>query len=146
MGTKKCIHCGTEIDEAATRCYKCKEWQTDSTDAQQNSLFEQDAPQDFLPTALFAWFLGAFGVHRFYIGNIPIGVAQLLTLGGCGIWTYIDFILICFNKFKDGQGRHLAKYSPNIGITLFVLSLIPLVLILFVIIMAFIAAALAVKS
>jgi len=37
---------------------------------------------------------GAIGVHRFYLGYIGIGIIQILTLGGCGIWYLIDIILI----------------------------------------------------
>jgi hypothetical protein len=36
--------------------------------------------------------VGTLGIHRFYLGYIGIGIAQLLTLGGCGIWTLIDLI------------------------------------------------------
>lgn len=35
-------------------------------------------------------FAGAFGGHRFYIGSKGIAIAQLLTLGGLGIWALID--------------------------------------------------------
>ena len=127
MTTTNCPYCGAEIDSDAQRCYVCKKWLTDKT----NVL--EDKPQEFLPTLLFSYFLGVFGVHRFFTESIAIGVTQLLTFGGCGIWAYIDFILICFNKYRDGQGRLLSNYNPNIGITVFVISLIPLVLILFMI-------------
>jgi len=40
------------------------------------------------------WFLGVFGGHRFYAGDIGIGIGQLLTLGGLGIWSLIDVFLI----------------------------------------------------
>ena len=41
--------------------------------------------------ALLCFFLGAFGVHRFYVGKVGTGVAMIFTLGGLGIWTLIDF-------------------------------------------------------
>ena len=41
----------------------------------------------------------------FYTGHTGIGIAQLLTLGGCGIWALIDFIVIITGNFKDAQGN-----------------------------------------
>jgi TM2 domain-containing membrane protein YozV len=49
--------------------------------------------------------LGILGIHRFMVGKIGTGILQLLTLGGLGIWTTIDFIMIIFGKFKDKQGK-----------------------------------------
>lgn len=37
---------------------------------------------------------GGLGIDRFYIGDTGLGIAKLLTCGGCGIWTLVDYFLI----------------------------------------------------
>jgi hypothetical protein len=33
----------------------------------------------------------------------------LITVGGCGIWSLIDFIMLLLNKIPDANGQPLAK-------------------------------------
>ena len=63
--------------------------------------------KEWLTAVLLSFFLGGLGVDRFYLGYTGIGVAKLLTLGGCGIWALIDFILIVMRSVPDSQGRPL---------------------------------------
>lgn len=65
--------------------------------------------KDWLTTLLLCIFLGGIGVHRFYTGHTAIGVVQLLTAGGCGIWTLVDLIMIITDNFKDSNGLPLRK-------------------------------------
>ena len=61
--------------------------------------------KSYTVTLLLSFFLGGFGIHRFYTGYIGLGILQLITLGGCGIWALIDFIRICLNNCKSADGQ-----------------------------------------
>ena len=64
----------------------------------------QISDRGFVPALLLCLFLGGFGVHRFYAGKIGTGILMLLTLGGLGIWSLIDLIVIATGNFKDKEG------------------------------------------
>lgn len=56
--------------------------------------------------------VGGLGVDRFYIGDVGLGVAKLLTGGGLGIWWIIDMFLIQ-KKTKDNNAE---DYSETVMI------------------------------
>ena len=60
--------------------------------------------------AILAFFFGVFGAHRFYVGKIGTAVAQLLTIGGLGIWSFIDFLIILFGEFTDADGFKIRNW------------------------------------
>jgi TM2 domain-containing membrane protein YozV len=65
--------------------------------------------KQWLVALLLSIFTGGLGIDRFYLGYTGLGIAKLLTLGGCGIWALIDMIMIAMNSLPDAQGRPLVK-------------------------------------
>jgi TM2 domain-containing membrane protein YozV len=50
--------------------------------------------KDPTTSLIFSILAGAFGVDRFVIGDTGLGVGKLLTCGGFGIWTIVDWFMI----------------------------------------------------
>lgn len=48
-------------------------------------------PTTLLLVSIFA---GGLGIDRFMLGDTGMGVLKLLTGGGCGIWTIIDWFTV----------------------------------------------------
>jgi TM2 domain-containing membrane protein YozV len=91
-----CNKCGKEVHDEAVVCVGC------GCSVKQSTVPKNDRG---LITLVLCLMLGYLGVHRFYSGHTGIGIAQLLTLGGCGIWVLIDLIMILTGKYKDSEGN-----------------------------------------
>ncbi len=106
---KYCAHCGQSVEAHQVVCLNCG-----AQIKRTNSATEFSSRQ--LAGGLFGIFLGAFGVHNFYLGYTEKAVIQLLlgTVGALlivgpmisGIWGLIEGIMILTGHIdKDGQGQ-----------------------------------------
>lgn len=65
----------------------------------------------FLALFFLSFMWGMFGVDRFYMGRIGTGILKLITLGGLGLWTLTDFIIIMTGTFRNKQGRLALQFD-----------------------------------
>jgi len=98
-GEIKCKSCGYTLEGASV--------EDKITTIKIKDLLEKQRRRDWRTTLLLCIFFGLLGVHRFYTGNKRIGMAQLLTTGGCGVWVLIDLVLIINDSYRDGDGHSL---------------------------------------
>ncbi|HEX9069615.1 MAG TPA: TM2 domain-containing protein [Ktedonobacterales bacterium] len=66
---------------------------------------ETKSERSWLITLLLCFFLGAIGVHRFYVGKVGTGLIYLFTAGLAGFGYLFDLIVILLGRFKDKEGN-----------------------------------------
>lgn len=65
--------------------------------------------KDPTTTLIVSILVGGLGIDRFMIGDTGVGIAKLLTCGGFGIWTIIDwFMIMGATRTKNIEKLHLA--------------------------------------
>lgn len=117
-----CKQCGKPIDDGEELCEDCKKSMNNEASSVQepevktSSNTSNPAGKSKLAAGLLGIFLGALGVHNFYLGYTGKAVAQLLiSLLSCGIlafasgiWGLIEGILILTGSITvDGNGNEL---------------------------------------
>jgi TM2 domain-containing membrane protein YozV len=63
----------------------------------------------------FWFFLGGFGAHRFYLGQVGLGLAMMFTFGGLGIWTLIDAFLLV-GEVRQANARKKFEIFSRAGL------------------------------
>lgn len=115
VGQKYCANCGAELPVNATACVRCGCLAAGPAPNQAQSGAE---PKSKLAAGLLGIFLGALGIHNFYLGYTGKAVAQLLiSVCTCGIgaavtgvWGLIEGILILTGSIAvDGKGVPIKK-------------------------------------
>ena len=61
----------------------------------------------FLLFLVLSWPLGA---HRCFLRRYASAILFIITIGGCGIWWIIDFILIVTGSMKDDKGNLVKQW------------------------------------
>ncbi len=112
-----CPNCGTELKKDASFCSKCGSKIGVSSNVYTGEVVGNGTnPKSKIAAGLLGIFLGAFGVHNFYLGYTGKAVAQLLiTVLSCGflsfvsyIWGLIEGILILTGSINiDAEGNSL---------------------------------------
>ena len=113
-----CYNCGNSVHPEAVVCVNCGSQLGHNSQGQKpyapqgQQAYTGTIPGEgkaWLTTLLLCIFLGGLGIHRFYTGHTTIGIIQILTGGGCGIWALIDLIQIITGSYRDAQGNPLLK-------------------------------------
>lgn len=74
----------------------------------------ENPDKNYLVALLISYFLGNFGIDRFYLGKVGTGIAKLVTFGGLGLWHLIDLLLVAFGKLKaKDDDRPLEGFAKN---------------------------------
>ena len=107
-GNSFCHACGAPTNPLAEICIKCGARLAKAAAV-------NISPKSRLATTLLcilpAYIVCIHGIHRFYLGKIGTGIAMLLTLGGLGIWTLIDFIFAVSGNMKDKEGNLIKNWQ-----------------------------------
>lgn len=104
-----CQNCGKECAAEAKYCTGCGSLLNNGTAV----ITAVDGPaaavprRELLVALILSIFFGHFGVDRFYLGYVGLGLLKVFTFGGCGVWWLVDIILIATRKLNDADGMPL---------------------------------------
>lgn len=113
---KFCSNCGASISSESKFCPSCGSAINNNNSNQNNNAnnftSSTNGAKSRLVAGLLGVFLGAWGIHNFYLGYSGKGTLQLiLTICSCGIagiWGFIEGILIlCGSINIDSNGNRL---------------------------------------
>ncbi len=111
----KCSYCGYTVpvqDQNTENVTQSQPQVVTNTIPESNSGYKPgkvipESPHSKIIAFILCFFLGYFGVHKFYVGKPDSGKLYLCTLGLFGMGWILDMVLILMGSFKDGDGLPL---------------------------------------
>ncbi|MCR5605450.1 MAG: NINE protein [Treponema sp.] len=112
-----CKKCGKEITDDTRFCPFCGTDQLISViHNSSNARNPNVSNKSRTVAALLAFFLGALGIHRFYVGKTGTAVLQILLscCFGLGyVWALIDLVVILCGNFTDKDGLLITDWDAK---------------------------------
>ncbi len=71
--------------------------------------------KDSLIMFILSFCFGTYGVDRFMLGQVGLGILKLITFGGCGIWWLIDLFLIMEETKKSNYQKIMLAMPSRIS-------------------------------
>lgn len=112
-GNKYCPNCGAMTTEKQIICLNCK-CQLENLETRAQKEVKESKCNMYI-AAILAFFLGAIGIHDFYLGYTKNGIIKIiLTITGIGavaseIWAIVDFVNILTGNKADSNGNPLTR-------------------------------------
>lgn len=116
-GALTCSNCGhnlleeDELNEINSKAQEVKKEENDTIDSSEK---EDVSNKKWSVVLILCILLGLIGFHRFYVGKGGTAILMLLTLGGFGIWTLVDLVIISLSEFTDEDGRKIKRSKSSI--------------------------------
>jgi len=136
-GKSYCWACGAKTNELAEICVKCGVRLAEAPKAAKAArvVSGEISTKSRLAATLLAWFLGIFGIHRFYVGKTGSAIGMLILsiiyfvslvflaagwwgvavfgyicITAVGIWAFVDFLIAVTGNMRDGEGRLIKNW------------------------------------
>lgn len=116
-GALTCSNCGHNLlekdglNEINSKAQEVKKEENDTIDSSEK---EDVSNKKWSVVLILCILLGLIGFHRFYVGKGGTAILMLLTLGGFGIWTLVDLVIISLSEFTDEDGRKIKRSKSSI--------------------------------
>ncbi|WP_017415133.1 TM2 domain-containing protein [Clostridium tunisiense] len=116
-GALTCSNCGHNLleedglNEFNSKGQEVKKEENDTIDSSEK---EDVSNKKWSVVLILCILLGLIGFHRFYVGKGGTAILMLLTLGGFGIWTLVDLVIISLSEFTDEDGRKIKRSKSSI--------------------------------